>query len=212
VVYAAAQEPRIRFEDGVFFSWLIDLSAPQTPFDYEAALHACARGERSALQRLYEYESPRLLGVVQRIVNDRARAEDIVHDAFIKIWSGAAGFDATRGSARGWMFTVARHLALNSVRNSAREVSMGDDSDNDSHVQTTLEGWQDMSDTFDWRVNPGRIYTCLEQLEPVRRTCIFHAYVDGYSHQQIAQKLGAPLGTVKAWIKRSLASLRECIG
>lgn len=198
--------------DGVFFSWLINLSAPQTPFDYEAALHACARGERSALQRLYEQESPRLLGVVQRIVSDRARAEDIVHDAFLKIWSGAAGFDATRGSARGWMFTVARHLALNSVRNSAREVSMDDDSDSDSHVQTTLEGWQEMGDAFDWRVNPGRVYTCLEQLEPVRRNCIFHAYVDGYSHQQIAQKLGAPLGTVKAWIKRSLASLRECIG
>lgn len=198
--------------DGVFFSWLINLSAPLTPFDYEAALHACARGERSALQRLYEQESPRLLGVVQRIVNDRARAEDIVHDAFIKIWSGAASFDATRGSARGWMFTVARHLALNSVRNRAREVSMDDDSDSDSHVQTTLEGWQEMGDAFDWRVNPGRVYTCLEQLEPVRRNCIFHAYVDGYSHQQIAQKLGAPLGTVKAWIKRSLASLRECIG
>jgi RNA polymerase sigma-70 factor (ECF subfamily) len=198
--------------DGVFFSWLINLSAPQTPFDYEAALHACARGERSALQRLYVQESPRLLGVVQRIVSDRARAEDIVHDAFIKIWSGAAGFDATRGSARGWMFTVARHLALNSVRNSAREVSMDDDSDSDSHVQTPLEGWQEMGDAFDWRVNPGRVYTCLEQLEPVRRNCIFHAYVDGYSHQQIAQKLGAPLGTVKAWIKRSLASLRECIG
>ncbi|WP_074751474.1 sigma-70 family RNA polymerase sigma factor [Pseudomonas abietaniphila] len=188
------------------------MSALQTPFDYEAALHACARGERSALQRLYEQESPRLLGVVQRIVNDRARAEDIVHDAFIKIWSGAASFDATRGSARGWMFTVARHLALNSVRNRAREVSMDDDSDSDSHVQTTLEGWQEMGDAFDWRVNPGRVYTCLEQLEPVRRNCIFHAYVDGYSHQQIAQKLGAPLGTVKAWIKRSLASLRECIG
>lgn len=188
------------------------MSAPQTPFDYEAALRACARGERWALQRLYEQESPRLLGVVQRIVTDRARAEDIVHDAFIKIWSGAASFDADRGSARGWMFTVARHLALNSVRNSAREVSMDDDGDPDSHVQTTLEGWQEMGDAFDWRVNPGRIYTCLEQLEPVRRNCIFHAYVDGYSHQQIARKLGAPLGTVKAWIKRSLVSLRECIG
>lgn len=188
------------------------MSAPQTPFDYEAALQACARGERLALQRLYEQESPRLLGVVHRIVADRARAEDIVHDAFIKIWNGAASFDARRGSARGWMFTVARHLALNSVRNIAREVPMNDRDDPHAEVQTTLEGWQDVGDAFDWRVNPSRIHGCLEQLEPVRRNCIFHAYVDGYSHQQIAQKLGAPLGTVKAWIKRSLASLRECIG
>jgi len=175
-------------------------------------LHACARGERHALQRLYEQESPRLLGVVQRIVVDRALAEDIVHDAFIKIWNAAASFDVSRGTARGWMFTVARHLALNSVRNSAREVAMDDDNDEDSHAQATLEGWQDVTDAFDWRVNPGRIDFCLDQLDPVRRNCVFYAYVDGYSHQQIAQKLGAPLGTVKAWIKRSLVALRECIG
>ena len=52
---------------------------------------------------------------------------------------------------------------------------------------------------------------CLEQLEPVRRNCVLHAYVDGLSHAQIAIRLGAPLGTVKAWIKRSLLALRECM-
>ena len=195
-----------------FFPWLNELSAHQAPFNYEAALHACALGERQALQRLYEQEGPRLLGVVQRIVGERALAEDIVHDAFLKIWNGAAGFDARRGTARGWMYTVARHLALNSVRNRSREVSLADETDEDSHHQATVEGWQQVTDAFDWRVSPGRIDFCLDQLEPVRRNCIFYAYVDGYSHQQIAQKLGAPLGTVKAWIKRSLVSLRECIG
>lgn len=194
------------------FSWLNDLSAHQAPFNYEAALHACALGERQALQRLYEQEGPRLLGVVQRIVGERALAEDIVHDAFLKIWNSAASFDVSRGTARGWMYTVARHLALNSVRNRSREVAAAQDTDEDSHSQATIDGWQQVTDAFDWRVNPGRIDFCLEQLEPVRRNCILHAYIDGYSHQQIAQKLGAPLGTVKAWIKRSLVSLRECIG
>ncbi|WP_268801019.1 sigma-70 family RNA polymerase sigma factor [Pseudomonas huanghezhanensis] len=188
------------------------MSAHQNPFDYEAALHACARGERQALQRLYEQEGSRLLGVVQRIVRDTALAEDIVHDAFIKVWTRASSFDQSRGSARGWVFSIARHLALNSVRNQAREVPMNEEDVDDSHLPATLEGWQDTQDAFDWRVNPGRIDHCLEQLEPVRRNCVFHAYVDGYSHQEIASKIGAPLGTVKAWIKRSLAALRECIG
>jgi RNA polymerase sigma-70 factor (ECF subfamily) len=58
----------------------------------------------------------------------------------------------------------------------------------------------------------GRIHRCLEQLEPERRSCILHAYVDGYTHAQISQRLGSPLGTVKAWIKRSLTALRECMG
>ncbi|WP_407297813.1 sigma-70 family RNA polymerase sigma factor [Stutzerimonas zhaodongensis] len=181
-------------------------------FDYEAALRACARGERSALQRLYEQESPRLLGVVQRIVRDSALAEDIVHDAFIRIWNKAATYDQTRGSGRGWIFSLTRHLALNAVRNNARHVQMEEDEEGDME-HGTIEGWQAQADdAFDWRVNPGRIEACLEQLEPVRRNCVFHAYVDGYSHQEIAQRLGAPLGTVKAWIRRSLTALRECIG
>ncbi|RRV09326.1 sigma-70 family RNA polymerase sigma factor [Pseudomonas sp. v388] len=188
------------------------MSSHQSVFDYEAALQSCARGERQALHRLYQQESARLLGVVQRIVRDNALAEDIVHDAFLKIWTGAGSFDASRGSARGWMFSVTRHLALNRLRNTAREVRMDEDVDEDHQAQATLEGWQETGDAFDWRVNPGRIHSCLEQLEPVRRNCVFHAYVDGYSHQEIAVKIGAPLGTVKAWIKRSLKALRECMG
>lgn len=185
------------------------MSSHEFPFDYEAALHACARGERQALHRLYQQESARLLGVALRIVRDSALAEDIVHDAFLKIWTAAGSFDASRGSARGWIFSVTRHLALNRLRNSAREVHVDDDINPE---QATLEGWQETGDAFDWRVNAGRIQSCLEQLEPVRRNCVFHAYVDGYSHQEIAQKIGAPLGTVKAWIKRSLKVLRECMG
>lgn len=187
------------------------LTATSSPFDYEATLRACALGERSALQQLYEQESPRLLGVVQRIVRDAALAEDIVHDAFIRIWNKAATYDQARGSARGWIFSVTRHLALNAVRNDARQTQMDlDDEGEVSHA--AIDGWQEQTDAFDWRVNPGRIEACLEQLEPVRRNCVFHAYVDGYSHQEIAQRLGAPLGTVKAWIRRSLTALRECIG
>lgn len=187
------------------------VSAQPALFDYEAALHACARGERSALHGLYQQESARLLGVAQRIVRDPALAEDIVHDAFIRIWNKAASYDSARGSARGWIFSVTRHLALNAVRNDARQVQL-DDSDAAVEAQDAIPGWQAQTDAFDWRVSPGRMDACLEQLEPVRRNCVFHAYVDGYSHQEIAQRLGAPLGTVKAWIRRSLTALRECIG
>lgn len=197
---------------GVLCKRRIDLSSHESLFDYEAALDACARGERQALERLYAQESARLLGVAQRLVRDSAMAQDIVHDAFIKIWTGANGFDKTRGSARGWMFSITRHLALNTLRNNAREVQSEDDDGEYAESQATLEGWNETVDSFDWRVNPGRIEFCLDQLEPVRRNCVFHAYVDGYSHQEIAQKIGAPLGTVKAWIKRSLNALRECIG
>jgi RNA polymerase sigma factor (sigma-70 family) len=178
------------------------MSLPETLFDYEAHLAACARGERAALHRLYVQEGPRLLGVAKRLVRDTALAEDVVHDAFIKIWNGAAGFDPARGSARGWMFSVTRHLALNLLRNHGRETPL--EEDHQVH-------WQD-DDGFDANAHSARIHHCLGQLEPQRRLCILHAYVDGYSHAQIATRLDTPLGTVKAWIKRSLNALRECMG
>lgn len=170
-------------------------------FDYEACLLACARGEQRALRQLYEQDSRHLLGVALRIVRDKAVAEDIVHDAFIKVWRGAGSFDPLRGSARGWVFSLTRHLALNYMRNHHREVALGEE-----HEQLAAA-----HDTFEFTARSGQVHSCLEQLEPARRLCILHAYVDGYSHSEIAQKLGTPLGTIKAWIKRSLAALRECM-
>lgn len=180
-------------------------------FDYEAALAACAAGEHAAMQGLYEKEGARLLGVVLRIVRDRALAEDIVHDACVNIWTRAASFDPTRGSARGWIYSVTRNLALNAVRDGSREVGVDDDTAAALDARASLEAWHDMADAFAWQASAGRIEHCLEQLEPVRRNCILHAYVDGFSHGEIARQLDAPLGTVKAWIKRSLAALRECM-
>ena len=187
---------------------------PATPpeFDYEAALAACAGGDGAALQRLYQQESARLLGVVQRIVRNMALAEDIVHDAFVNIWRRAHSFDASRGEARGWIYSIARHLALNAVRDGQRELTVDEDTSEALDMAQSLAAWRDTRDSFAWQDSAGRLAPCLEQLEPVRRNCILHAYVDGLSHSEIAQRTGAPLGTVKAWIKRSLAALRDCIG
>ena len=182
--------------------WLIDLSLPEPAFDYPGCLAACARGERHALAQLYQQEGARLLGVALRIVRDAALAEDVVHDAFMKIWAGAATYDPARGSARGWVFSVTRHLALNRLRDSDREV-LGDE-----YIDQALDS-QLPDDPY---AGGARLQHCLGQLEPARRSCIVHAYVDGYSHAQIALKLNTPLGTVKAWIKRSLTALRECMG
>lgn len=74
--------------------------AADTALDHDAELQACARGDRVALQRIYESEARYLLGVALRIVRDRATAEDVLHDAFLAIWRGAASFDARRGAGR----------------------------------------------------------------------------------------------------------------
>ena len=77
---------------------------------------ACARGERFALRALYEREARWLLGVAQRIVRDRERAEDFMREAFLQVWQHAATFPPALGSARGWVYTLVRHAALKAVR------------------------------------------------------------------------------------------------
>jgi len=187
--------------------------APDTAalFDYEQALQACARGERQALQDLYKQESRYLLGVALRIVRQRQQAEDVLHDAFMAIWTRSASFDATKGAGRGWMYSVTRNLALNSVRNGAREVSVDEETAEALDAQGSMEAHRQVSDAFELNASLGKLNDCLSRLEPARRNCILYAYVDGCSHGEIAVRTQTPLGTVKAWIKRGMGSLRECM-
>jgi RNA polymerase sigma-70 factor (ECF subfamily) len=185
---------------------------PITPtpesFDHAAELAAIARGSEQALQRLYRHEARYLLGVAVRIVRDRALAEDVLHDAFIAIWHKADSYDASRGEARGWIYSVVRHKALNLVRSNLRLVSA------DEEVIEAIEAEHavaSLADAFDIEADLGRLQGCLERLDVAKRNSILYAYVDGCTHGEIAQRLQSPLGTVKAWIKRGLASLKECM-
>lgn len=190
------------------FRLLPILSIDSSAFDYDAALQAVAAGDRHALQRLYQQESRYLLGVALRIVRQRQVAEDILHDAFVNIWTRAAGFDAARGTGRGWIYSVVRHQALNAMRVREREVAADEET-----VEALLHENQahDAGDAFEINASLGQLNDCLAHLDGAKRTSILYAYVDGCSHSEIAARLKAPLGSVKAWIKRGLSALRECM-
>lgn len=181
------------------------VSAP--PFDYEAAVLAVARGERFALRALYEREARWLLGVALRIVRDRERAEDVLQDAFLQIWQYAGSFEPALGSARGWIYTIVRHRALSEVRDSGRLQALDPEGVTAlSDAQQAAAGGSD-----DRALDTERLERCLGQLDETRRRCVLYAFVEGYTHEQIAKRVETPLGTVKSWIRRSLASLKECL-
>jgi RNA polymerase sigma factor (sigma-70 family) len=177
-------------------------------FDYDAALLACARGDQQALQRIYAQDGKRLLGVALRIVRQRALAEDVVHDAFVQIWRKAASFDAARGEGRGWIYSIVRYQALNLVRDRQHEVYTDED------TVEALDAAQEHNahDPYETSVNLGKLDHCLSHLDDTKRHCLVYAYVDGCSHSEIATRMKSPVGSVKAWIKRGLAALRECMG
>ena len=183
------------------------MAAELAPFDYEAAVLACARGERFALRALYEHEARWLLGVAKRIVHDHERAEDVLQDAFMQVWQHASTFNPELGSARGWIYTIVRHRALKEVRDGSRLHAMDPqdladlaDAQQTSVVEGELRG-----------LDADSLERCLQRLDEARRACVIHAFVDGFTHEEIARQLNTPLGTVKSWIRRSLASLKECL-
>ena len=184
------------------------MPADPEPFDYDAALQACAQGDQRALHSIYQRDGRHLFGVALRIVRQRQMAEDVVHDAFVNIWNKAASFDASRGAGRGWIFSVVRHQALNLVRDREREVP----ADEATLEALQHESGQEVADQFELHASMGRLHDCLAHLDSAKRNSIVCAYVDGCSHAEIAQRLNAPLGSVKAWVKRGLAALRECMG
>jgi len=179
-------------------------------FDYNAALAACARGDERALRGIYDREGRRLLGMALRIVRRRALAEDVLHDAFLSIWTRARSFDPARGAGRGWIYSIVRHQALDVVRAGGREVQAGEDELAALDAAAAQE--QGVADAFERRQDMGRLHDCLVGLDESKRSSILYAYVDGCSHAEIAARMGSPLGTVKAWIKRGLSALKECMG
>jgi RNA polymerase sigma-70 factor (ECF subfamily) len=173
-----------------------------------SALGGCARGDKAALRLIFDHEGPRLLAVAQRILRRNDLAEEIVQDAFMQIWRKASSYSPDRGSARGWIYAIVRNRALNALRDGRRwELSDGE----------TLERLQDAAqdtlatDLFEELDRESSLRKCLGQLDEKKRISILMAYVSGYTRGEIAGRLKVPLGTAKAWIKRGLSSLRECM-
>jgi RNA polymerase sigma-70 factor (ECF subfamily) len=174
-------------------------------FNYEAALLECAAGSQSAVARLYSDEGKWLRAVAWRIVRNHDRAEDVIHDAFAQILRDAKTFDPARGSARGWIYTIVRNTALKSLHNAGHEIPVDDErlqSICDHQQQAIAEASSGPAEYAELRVY-------LEKLEPKRRASLILAIVDGRTHAEIAQCLGVPVGTVKAWIRRELIALRK---
>lgn len=175
--------------------------------DIDGAIAGCAAGDRAALRSIYEQEGPRMLGVAIRLLRRRALAEEAVQDAFVLVWRHAAGFDPAKGSGRTWLYAILRHRALNILRGESRletsEQPIAESSPSEDEDPETVVG----------RLSDGRkLRRCLETLDPARRKAIVLAYMHGLSHADLAERLKMPLGTVKSWLRRSLLSLRECMG
>lgn len=168
----------------------------------------------AAFEQLYRQCSPLLLGIALRIVRRREIAEEVLHDAFTRIWRGADSFDPL-GAPVGWMVTIVRNRALDlmATHDVARVDSYHDaiDDDPEGSLDRLFDWSPAAEDSADAQRFAQWLRQCLGELAAAERQALVLAYEHGLSHGDLAQHLDKPLGTVKTWIRRGLANLRDCV-
>jgi RNA polymerase sigma-70 factor (ECF subfamily) len=163
-------------------------------------------GDQSALAELYDRYTTLIYPVAIRIVRSAADAEDVVQKAWLQVWRSAGSYDPRRGSVAAWLLTVTRTRALDQYRSLASrrraegrvdpepDVAQPDASAGAVHGQLSE-----------------RVRRALESLQPQQRQVLEIAYFEGLSQTEIAERLRAPLGTVKSWTRQGLMRLRELL-
>jgi RNA polymerase sigma-70 factor, ECF subfamily len=167
---------------------------------------ACAARNAQALRQLYDRTAPQLLACMVRILKRKALAEEALQDVFVSIWQRAGQFEARRGRPRAWLMSIARYRAIDVLR--AERAELYREAEIEQLPQLVTEGASDWSGAGRSAVALAR---CFEMLSADQRRGIELAFVDGASHADIARATHQPLGTVKSWIRRGLASLRQCL-
>jgi RNA polymerase sigma factor (sigma-70 family) len=164
-----------------------------------------ARGDRNAFALLYQRTSPKLFAILLRILHSRAAAEDALQDVFLKFWQNAASFAPEAGPAMAWLVSIARNRAIDIVRaKNPAEPTATEASDYFANIADIKGGEGQMMEL-------AALQHCLGTLESQARDCILLAYYEGYSREELANRFGKPVGTIKTWLHRSLAVLKSCL-
>lgn len=172
-----------------------------------SAIHLAASGDAAGLRRVYDLTSAKLFGICLRICADREAAEDVLQDVYVKVWRRAASFDDTRASPISWLAAIARNAAVDWRRAQHRHDAVPDEAmagiADDAPLADVI-----MEDDQERR----RLIACLEGLPSDQSGAIRSAFLQGLTYQQLAERSGTPLGTVKSWIRRGMLRLKDCLG
>ncbi len=169
--------------------------------DDRALDHEFAAGAEGSLERLYRSVSPLVHTLALRALGDTAEAEDVTQQTFVSAWRTREGYDPDRGSARGWVIGIARRRIADALEARSRE-------------RRRLEAVRDeappaIADPLAAETERILVRGEVERLGPPRSTIVALAFFEGRTHDQIAEHLKMPLGTVKSHLRRSLMALRR---
>jgi RNA polymerase sigma-70 factor (ECF subfamily) len=181
-------------------------AAPAPEEELETLLLRVGRGDRGAFAALYDRSAAKLFGLAVRILGQKERAEDVLQESFVAVWNRAADYAPERGAAMTWLATIVRHRAIDNLRRRSRQPEQLAESE-----AALLNLAASPGDAADRGAGLVALQRCLEELGPEQRRAVLLGYAYGFTNEELAQRLAAPLGTVKSWLRRSLERLKECL-
>jgi RNA polymerase sigma-70 factor (ECF subfamily) len=183
---------------------------PDAVEDLVSLLARVALRDRAAFERLYRATCAHLLGVAFRILNNRDRAEEVLQEAFMNVWHSAGGYKPGVAAPMTWLINIVRNKAIDSVRSGRTERGATENLDDEGMDVADDEALQPQRLLADSLLRV-RIDRCMEELNAAQRQALALAYYRGMVHTEIAEALHAPLGTAKAWVRRGLEKLKDCL-
>jgi RNA polymerase sigma-70 factor (ECF subfamily) len=183
------------------------LQAEQAQISDVSLLKAVGLGDESALASLYDRYRLILFGLLTRILNSRAEAEDVLQEVFLQVWRRAGDFDERRGRPFTWLVTLARSRAIDRLRLLASRERVV--------TAAAKEVREETSDAVEDTLHAEQRETvkrALAKLTEEQRQVLLLAYLDGMTQSEIAAKLNSPLGTIKTRMRSGMIKLRELLG
>ncbi len=179
-----------------------------TEVSSEDLLHRVSRGDQAAFGELYDRVSGQVYGVIRRVLRDPARSEEVTQEVLVEVWQTAARFDADRGSATTWIMTMAHRRAIDRVR------SVQSSRDRDERVghRDLVRAFDEVAEEVETRFEHDQVREALGALTDLQREAVELAYYGGYTYREVAELLGAPLGTIKTRMRDGLIRLRDAMG
>lgn len=185
----------------------------RVPNAEDAALIAQMKsGDERAFTTFYDRVAPGLFSMIYAILHDQKESEDVLQESFLQMWKRTATYDASRSSLFTWAVMIARHKAIDRLRSRQRQARLSEAVASEAEPMATSAP-SDRADNALARTDEReRVRAALSQIGEAQREAIDLAFFGGLTQTQISERLGAPLGTVKARIRRGLLALREVLG
>ncbi|MFJ6838450.1 sigma-70 family RNA polymerase sigma factor [Streptomyces sp. NPDC091209] len=181
---------------------------PSAEPDLPDLMDRVARGDQEAFASLYDVVAGPVLGIVRRVLRDRAQSEEVAQEVLVEVWRTAARYRPERGSVMNWVLTLTHQRAVDRVRS----VEASTAREHKAALLDRTPEFDEVTEQVEARLEREQVRRCLRTLTELQRQSVTLAYYRGLTYREVAELLALPLGTVKTRLRDGLIRLRDCLG